>query len=77
MPTRPEAVNGLYLIECALCGITVKSNQITLTKETRLPVCISHQYEENSKIPQIKIPDTVVPYPSNKPEDEFIEYETP
>lgn len=76
MAARPEAIKGLYNIECALCGCTVKSNMIKLGEESGLPICVTHN-EENHDIPRIDVPIQRPTYPSKEPEDKFRTYTTP
>jgi hypothetical protein len=77
MAIRPKAINGLYNIECACCSVTVKSNEIMLGAETKLPYCSSCFLIENHIQPIVIPPLQRVPKPSNKPADKFITYTSP
>lgn len=77
MAIRPEAIPGLYNIECAVCGCAVKSDQIYISPETQLPICLNDYIDEESIVPRITPPISVVPIPSRKPVDKFKTYDTP
>lgn len=77
MAARPKAVNGLYNIECAGCGLTVKNNQIQLGAETQLPYCAGCFLIENHVITIVHPPVQRPPKPSSRPADKFKTYDTP
>jgi hypothetical protein len=77
MAARPKAVNGLYNIECAGCGIKVKNNEIQLGAETQLPYCFKCFLVENHDTPIVIPSSQRPPHPSNKPADKFKTFDTP
>ena len=76
MAIRSKAINGLYNIECAICGCIRKNNEIQIGPVTGLPYCLTHEEENYNRI-RINPPEQKVPRPSNKPVDKFLEFDTP